>query len=195
MRIGLLACFLVVAAAPARADEWATPTTRYLKSDSGRYRAVVVPGEVDKKRPASITLFDDRDPTRPKRLYGRAAVNRWAPAQVLVADSGHLVTLDEWHHAGFEHALVIYDRKGRVVIDCALEQLLLPDELPQVKQSKSSRWWRAERHAIWLEGGAVLIKTSWGQVVRFDLASGAQSRDGQRVAVPGAEKCRARRSK
>jgi hypothetical protein len=41
----------------------------------------------------------------------------------------------------------------------------------------------------------VLIKTSWGQVVRFDLASGAQSRDGQRVAVPGAEKCRARRSK
>ena len=195
MRIGLVAGALLVAAATAQADDWATPTTRYLKSDSGRYRAVVVPGEVDTKRRATITLFDDREPTRPKKLYGRSAVNPRAPAQVLVADSGHLVTLDEWHHAGYEHALVIYDRKGRVIIDCELEQLLLPDELGQVTQTVSSRWWRADRHSVWLEGGAVLIKTSWGQVLRFDLTSGAQTRDGQRVAVPGAEKCRARRSK
>lgn len=182
---------LVAAAATARADDWASPTTKYVKSDSGRYRAVVVPGAA--KKPGSVTLYDDRDPVRPKRLYQRRLVNEVAPVHILLADGGQLVTVDEWARAGYAHAVVIYDRKGKVVVDCALEQILLPEELSNVEQSTSSRWWRAREEPIWLEAAALQIKSAWGPVLRFELASGAQTRDGQRVVINGSDRCRARK--
>jgi len=37
----LLALGILAIATPARADDWAAPTTKYVKSDSGRFRAVV----------------------------------------------------------------------------------------------------------------------------------------------------------
>jgi hypothetical protein len=184
---------VVAVAGVARADDWAAPTTKYVKSDSGRYRAVVVPGE--KGRAGQMTLYDDRDATKPKRLYQRRLVNQVAPVHILLADGGQLVTIDEWSKAGYGHALVIYDRKGRVVVDCALEQMLLPEELPNVAESESSRWWRAKEHPMWLEGSALFIKSAWGAVLRFDLASGAQTRDGQRVSIGGSDRCRARARK
>lgn len=186
----VLVLALLAGAAPARADEWPTPTTTYVKSDSGRYRAVVVPGD---KKPATVTLYDDKDEVHPQRLFQRRLVNPVAPVKVLVADGGQLVTVDDWFKAGFRHVLVIYDRKGKVVVDCALEQILLPDEMPQVEESKSSRWWMAKQEPVWLEGGAVLIKSAWDAVLRFDLTTGAQTRDGQRVLVNGSDRCRAKK--
>lgn len=177
---------------PARADEWPTPTTKYLKSDSGRYRAVVAPGAGGKA--GSIELFDDKDPVHPKKLYRRKPVNQVAPVKVFLSDGGQLVTLDEWQSAGYKHSLVMYDRKGKVVVDCALEQLLLPDELAAVKTTKSSRWWRAEEEGdAWLDPGALNVKSAAGPVMRFDLVTGAQSRDGQRVLIDGSDRCRARK--
>lgn len=185
---------LLAAAAPAHADDWAAPTTKYLKSESGRYRAVVVPGAPGgKKHAASATLYDDKDAVHPQRLYRRALVNEVAPAQIFLADSGHLVTIDEWGKAGYRHALVIYDKKGRVVVDCALEQMLSAEDLRQVEESESSRWWRAREEPVWLEAGALLVKSAWGPVLRFELATGAQSRDGQRVLVNGSDRCRAKK--
>jgi hypothetical protein len=192
LRTLALLALLAAAVSTAHADDWPAPTTKYVKSDSGRYRAVLVPGA--KGKPGSAELYDDRDPTRPKRLYRRAPVNQVAPVKVLLSDGGQLVTVDEWHNAGYKHALVIYDRKGKVVVDCALEHLLLPEELAAVDTSVSSRWWRAsEGGDPWLDGSAVLIKTAAGPVMRVELASGTQTRDGQRVVIPGSDRCRARK--
>lgn len=190
MRRSLILCAVVAAASVAHADDWAAPTTKYVKSDSARYRGVVTPGAAG--RPGRITLYDDRDPTRRKRLYQRRPVNEIAPVQVLLSDGGQLVTVDEWQSAGYKHALVLYDRRGRVLLDCQLEEILLPEEMASVEQSESSRWWRAKEHAVWLDGGAVHLKSAWGPVLRFDLATGAQTRDGERVSTPGLEKCRKR---
>ena len=159
-------------------------------------RAIVVPGAA--KKPGTVTLYDDRDAVHPKKLYQRKLVNQLAPVKVLLSDAGQLVTLDDWDNAGYKHALVIYDRKGKVVVDCALEHLLLPDELARVDTSVSSRWWRLEEKAdidAWLDGAAILVKlkTTEGAVMRVDLATGAQSRDGQRVSIPGFDRCRARK--
>ena len=196
MRWTLILCALVAAVSTARADDWAAPTTKYARSNSARYLAVVVPGAQGK--PGSVELYDHRDPTKPKKLYRRAPVNQVAPVKVFLSDGGHLVTLDEWGNAGYKHALVIYDRKGKVVVDCALEHLLLPEELAQLQASISSRWWRLEEKAggdVWLDGTAILVKvkTSEGIVMRVDLATGVQTRDGQRVAIPGSDRCRARK--
>ena len=187
---------ILAATAAARADDWPAPRTRYVKSDSARYRAIVVPGAA--KKPGTVTLYDDRDAVHPKKLYQRKLINQLAPVKVLLSDGGQLVTLDDWDNAGYKHALVIYDRKGKVVVDCALEHLLLPDELARVDTSISSRWWRLEEKAdtdVWLDGAAVLVKlkTTEGAVLRFDLATGAQTRDGQRVVIPGYDRCRARK--
>lgn len=190
-RTWILGAVLAVAAV-AHADDWPNPTTKYLKSDSGRFRAVVVPGASGKA--GQITLFDDRDPTKPKKLYQRRPVNQEAPVKILLSDGGQLVTLDEWGNAGYKHSLVIYDRKGKVVVDCALEHILLPDELAAVKITKSSRWWRAEETGdFWLDQAAANIKIAAGPVLRFDLARGVQTRDGQRVIIPGSDRCRPRK--
>jgi hypothetical protein len=191
----IVVAFLAASAA-ARADDWPAPKTRYVKSDSARYRVIVVPGA--KGKPGSVELYDDRDPIKPKRLYRRAPVNQVAPVKVLLSDGGQLVTLDDWDNAGYKHALVIYDKKGKVVVDCALEHLLTPEELARVDTSISSRWWRLEEKAdtdAWIDGAAVLVKvkTTEGAVMRFDLATGAQTRDGQRVTIPGYDRCRARK--
>ncbi len=192
LRTLALLALLAAAVSTAQADDWPAPTTKYVKSDSARYRAVVVPGT--KGKPGSLELYDDRDPTRPNKLYRRKPVNQVAPVKVLLSDGGQLVTVDDWDNAGYKHALVIYDKKGKVVVDCALEHLLLPDELSAVDTSISSRWWRApEGGDPWLDGNAVLVKTAAGPVLRFELSSGAQTRDGQRVAIPGFDRCRARK--
>jgi len=194
MRTLVVLAFLA-AAATARADDWAAPTTKYVKSDSGRYRAVVVPGESGgKKHAGSVTLFDDKDAVHPKKLYQRKLVNEVAPVQILVADGGQLVTIDEWSHAGFAHSIVLDDKKGKVVVDCALEQVLMPEEMKSVDESESSRWWRAKEQPVWLEEGALFIKSAWGPVLRFDLASGAQTRDGQRVLINGSDRCHAKKT-
>jgi hypothetical protein len=196
MRTVLVLAALVASSLTARADEWAAPTTKYVKSDSGRYRAVVVPGATDgKKRAGTVTLYDDKDPVHPAKLYQRKLVNEVAPVQILVADGGQLVTVDEWSKAGYKHVVVIYDHKGKVVVDCALEQVLLPEELPAIEVTESSRWWRAKEQPIWLEAGALMVKTSPGPVVRFDLATGGQTRDGQRVLIGGSDRCRAKKKR
>ncbi len=196
MRPLVIVVAFLAASAAARADDWPAPKTRYVKSDSARYRVIVVPGA--KGKPGSVELYDDRDPIKPKRLYRRAPVNQVAPVKVLLSDGGQLVTLDDWDNAGYKHALVIYDKKGKVVVDCALEHLLTPEELARVDTSISSRWWRLEEKAdtdAWIDGAAVLVKvkTTEGAVMRFDLATGAQTRDGQRVTIPGYDRCRARK--
>ncbi len=188
---GLLVCVTLAAVPAARADEWAEPTTKYMKSDSGRFRLIMVPAT--DARPGKITLYDDQVQTRPKRLYDRRLVNKIAPVTILMSDGGQVITLDEWYKAGYKHALVIYDRKGRVVMDCALEQLLLPAEMASVEQTESSRWWRAPQHAIWLAKDILNIKTAWGPTLQFELATGVQMRDGDPVKIPGADKCRPRR--
>jgi hypothetical protein len=190
----LLVLALLAAAGAARADDWAAPSTKYVKSDSGRFRAVIVPGEPGgKKHAGSVTLFDDRDPVHPKKLYQRKLVNEIAPVQILLTDGGQLVTIDEWSHAGFAHSIVLYDRKGKTVVDCALEQILLPEEMKGVDETESSRWWRAKDQPVWLEEGALMVKTAWGPVLRFDLVTGAQTRDGQRTVINGSDRCRAKK--
>ena len=174
-------------------DEVAEPPTKYMKSDSGRFRLIVTPGS--ERRAGKIALYDDQVPTQPKRVYDRRSVNKIAPVTILLADGGQVITLDEWYTAGYKHALVIYDRKGRVVMDCALEQLLLPAEMENVEQSVSSRWWRAPSNAIWLDHDLLNIKSAWGPTLQFELATGIQLRDGERVKIAGADKCRPRRGR
>jgi hypothetical protein len=194
MRAPLAALLICAAlATPAAADEWPTPTETFLKSDNGRYRARLVPRWEQGK--GTITLYDDQNPTAPRKVYDRRLVNKVAPVLTYLTNTGQLVTLDEWHHAGYDHALVVYDRRGRLIMDCHLDQLLLPTEKADVQQSVSSRWYRADPNPIWLDQPqtTIHIKTSWGPTMSFDLATGTQTRDGANVKIPGAAKCRPRR--
>lgn len=180
--VAVLGGFLIVSVArDARGDDWATPEKKFVKSESGRYRAVVTPR--DGKRAPQITLYDDTQVTRPKKLYQRTAVNSLMPAQILVGDGGHVVTFDEWMAAGYRHALVIYDRKGKVVVDRSLEEILPPDDLSRVDETESSRWWRAKDHGVSLADGRLHVRTAWDATIQFDLRTGAQIRDGARFQV------------
>jgi hypothetical protein len=56
--------------------------------------------------------------------------------------AGHVVTLDDYHELGGDHALVIYDRNGRFVRSFTLGELLGAWRLDRVQLSDCGRAWR-----------------------------------------------------
>jgi hypothetical protein len=109
--------------------------------------------------------------------WTRALVNRNAPVDLFVSDAGSVVTLGDWHSEGYEHSIVIYDPKGKVVVDQQLEDFLTKEELARTKQSVSSRWWRYRSEAPEFVGDEFSLTTSWGASLRFDVRTGRLSRD------------------
>lgn len=154
----------------AAADSWASPTARVVKSPNQQVTASLDPD--------TRTLVVAKGKTR---LFARRYVNRRAPVTMVVADSGHVATFDDWHSAGYDHAAVIYAPDGKLVLDRRLEELLTADELGRVEISVSSRWWRKGDPKV--ERGFVSLPTSVG-VLRFELATGAQHRAGRVFPVP-----------
>ncbi len=64
-----------------------------------------------------------------------ALVNAEMPYEAILSMDGHLVTLNEWHHAGYEHAVVIYDQGGKLVKSYALDQLLPQTDMHKFPES------------------------------------------------------------
>lgn len=132
----VVACFLM-AATRSFADKWTSPKPVTVISSSGVWWASMTPSPVIGK---NAELVVARAPvTGDRGGYRRALVNRQAPLDLFVADNGAVVTLDDWHYAGHEHALVIYDRRGAVVVDQRLEDFLTKDELDQTRPSATGR--------------------------------------------------------
>ena len=144
----LLFAFTVMLCVPGvtTGDSWIRPKTFTVKSANGKYVAVVVPGGVGGKR-ASVRLYEgEPGPKGQGRVLWEADLgNGVAPVNVIVSDDGrHVVTMDDWGHAGYgENAIAFYD-SGRRTGNFAPERFLTGPELQQIKQSTSSRWWRED---------------------------------------------------
>jgi hypothetical protein len=76
-------------------------------------------------------------------LWQGSLVNDVAPVDALVANGGkYLITFDNWHHKGYgPDAVVIYDRRGRVIRTITLLDLLPQSFIDTLNTTVSSIHW------------------------------------------------------
>jgi hypothetical protein len=162
-------------APPVQPDQWELPTPRTVVSLKGGWSASVTPGAAAGPGPRiGVTRKSEAGSIDG---WKRALVNRVAPVDLFVSDTGAVVTLGDWHSEGYEHAIVIYDSKGKVIVDQQLEDFLTKEELEKTEQTVSSRWWRYRSEVPEFVGEEFSLTTSWGTSLRFDVGTGRLSRE------------------
>jgi hypothetical protein len=102
------------------------------------------------------------------------------PNRAILAESGkYVITLDSWRSIGFDHCLVVYGEKGKVIADFKLEDLLTAKEIEGLSASITHRGWSdkdiAEFEDRSREQDELVIRMKhkrWTKVMRLSLSSG-----------------------
>jgi hypothetical protein len=142
----------LLAASPAVGDDWPAARAVSVFSEDGRRFVRVAPGSslgdsvgfagAPKGAPARGEFYARRQDRSYRLVADVALANPVAPVAVLVSNTGHVITLDNWHNAGYGTVVAIYEPSGRLVKSWRLEDLYDASRLPAIPQSVSSRWWR-----------------------------------------------------
>ena len=102
------------------------------------------------------------------------------PRRAIVTESGkYVITLDSWRSVGFDHCLVVYGEKGKVIADFKLEDLLTAKEIESLDGSVTHRGWSGQGTAEFedrsREQDELVIRMKykgWTKVIRLSLSSG-----------------------
>lgn len=169
---------------PAHADDWPAAQEKTYESPNHLYHARIIPGNSF----GDVWGFE----SAPKGSYAQAVLtgpgappsqtftllNPIAPVEAALLDDGSLLTVDNWHNAGYGAVVVLYTPQGNVQWRHELESLLPPEKLKLVPGSASSRWWRKSplewKPAHAADGAPAIALTLWSEDrMRFRLADGA----------------------
>lgn len=183
-RVAKIGVVLLLLAQGLAADDWPGPRVMNVFSEDGACFVRVTPGESlgdsvgfsgAKQGAYAHALFYERQADRSYRLTTEVALlNPIAPVDLLLSNSGYLITFDNWHNLGYGKAVAIYGPTGKPVASWGLEQLYTPEQLSSIKQSVSSRWWRCSPfHFVNLqEQTKVYVAESLGGYFVFELLTG-----------------------
>jgi len=172
--VALATSALVIASGTVSADSWPGSRPQVYASANGSYRFKTRPPQLatwsGKSHGTLVSLAPDGSETV---RWSRELVN--IPVSAFVADdASRLVTFDTWAKLGYEHALVIYDDQGAVVVDYDLEALLSADEIASsvVHTVSARRWLQGATIAFDNGGRDIVIRLQWGKRIRVALATG-----------------------
>ena len=172
--VALATSALVIASGTVSADSWPGSRPQVYASANGSYRFKTRPPQLatwsGKSHGTLVSLAPDGTETV---RWSRELVN--IPVSGFVADdASHLVTFDTWAKLGYEHALVIYDDQGAVVVDYDLEALLSAEEIASsvVHTVSARRWLQGATIAFDNGGRDLVIRLQWGKRIRVALATG-----------------------
>lgn len=167
----------------SRADSWAAATPKVVASPDGETLVRVEPGEslgdtvgfagAGKGAFARATYYrrnTDNGNYEPARTI--SLDNPVSPVDTYLNNAGILVTLDNWHNAGYGKVVVIYDRDGKLLRSYELEDLYSESAVGRILTSVSSRWWRCASVMPWISDGEFWLRDSFGGEFRFDLSTG-----------------------
>ncbi|MGV3614484.1 MAG: hypothetical protein ACO1SV_04030 [Fimbriimonas sp.] len=121
-------------------DQWATPVPRVFASTDGLFGFKVIP--TPDAKGATGTLFA-LDPAGAERVVWTKPLV-CLPVEVRVSGKGHVATIDVWGAKGKAHALVMYDRSGKVVADHDLGEVfpsVVPTKHPYFLVTRGSIHW------------------------------------------------------
>jgi hypothetical protein len=95
-----------------------------------------------------------------------------APVEIFVADTGRLVTVDNWHNMGYGNIVSIHDSRGQLVRSFELGDLFSAAEIKSFPHSVSSIHWRKGPLYIREDQKTLLITVRSGADFLFGLESG-----------------------
>lgn len=172
--VALATSALVIASGVVSADSWPGSRPQVYASANGSYRFKTRPPQLatwsGKSHGTLVSLAPDGTETV---RWSRELVN--IPVSAFITDdASRLVTFDTWAKLGYEHALVIYDDQGAVVVDYDLEALLSADEIASsvVHTVSARRWLQGATIAFDNGGRDIVIRLQWGKRIRVALATG-----------------------
>ena len=166
------------------ADQWPAPRIREVFSESREFFVRVTPGKSygdlagfasSNKGPwARAELYRRHADRSYKPVAGFALLNPVAPVEVFVTGEGYVVTLDNWHNAGYGKVLVSYSPAGVVVKAYELADLFSPEEIAAFMKSASSINWRSGALYLRSPEQTMLHVTidSAGRSLTFDSVTG-----------------------
>jgi hypothetical protein len=175
---------------PVRADDWPGPVVQAKSSAQGTYVVRVVPGRSigdvvgfagAEKGPYATAEWYRNGASGYQKARTAALLNPVAPVDIEVAESGNLVTLDNWHNRGHGTVLAIYSPTGEVLKRYRLADLYAEQEIRRMKMSVSSIHWRCAGASTAFETPRELrIDDSIGGRLRVNVETGAvrHERDG-----------------
>jgi hypothetical protein len=172
--VALATSAVVIASGTVSADSWPGSRPQVYASANGSYRFKTRPPQLatwsGKSHGTLVSLAPDGTETV---RWSRELVN--IPVSAFITDdASRLVTFDTWAKLGYEHALVIYDDQGAVVVDYDLEALLSADEIASsvVHTVSARRWLQGATIAFENGGRDIVIRLQWGKRIRVALATG-----------------------
>jgi hypothetical protein len=173
---------VLLAPSIASADSWAGPTIREVFSQSREYFVRVVPGESlgdtfgfagERKGRYASAEFYRRAPDRSYRLQAEVSLlNPIAPVELLVADNGHLVAVDNWHNLGYGKVISVYDSRGALIRSYELRELFQAEEIKGFPHSVSSIHWRKGPLYIRQDQKTALLTVKEGGDFLFGVETG-----------------------
>lgn len=186
IRVCLIVCFLASSffldTTIVKADSWPRPRIKEVFSESREYFVRIVPGESlgdtfgfagQKKGRFATAEFYRRVQDRSYQPIAEARLlNPIASVEVLIADSGHVATVDNWHNAGHGKVVSIYDSRGHLIRAYELGDLFQPEEIKSFSHSASSIHWREGPVYIRPDQKTLLITVKSGADFLFGLETG-----------------------
>ena len=160
----------VALSSPVRADTWVPPRPLLFANGVHGFKSLPQSNEG-----VFFTLDDDG---KEKVIWRAKLVN--IPLRAIIAESGkYVITLDTWGHVGYEHCLVVYGEKGKVIADFKLEDLLTAKEIASLPATVTIRGWSDkdiaafEDRSIGYHEFVIRLKhKDWSKVIRLSLATG-----------------------
>jgi hypothetical protein len=173
----------------ACADSWAPAKVRGLASPTGQIVVRLLPGSnldavygfsgTQKGRAATATFYRLDAAANFEKILEVSLLNPIAPVFAAVADSGELVTLDNWHNMGVGNAVVvIYAPDGKVRRSYRLADIYTEVEMKKFDRSVSSIWWRCPFQPVFEpRTDALEFMDKLGAHVSISLKSGKVTRN------------------
>jgi hypothetical protein len=184
----LVALVLAGVAAAVQADSWPAAVATAMASPDGKIVVRVLPGDslgdvvgfagAKKGKPARALFYRLEGEDRYAKYQEAELLNPVAPMYFAVSDAGEVVTLDNWHNAGFGKVVVVYAPSGQVRRSYSLADLYSSNELRRAERSTSSIWWRCPYPPLLqARSPGLAVNDRLGNVLAIDLRTGAVSRE------------------
>jgi hypothetical protein len=123
-------------------------------------------------------VFFTLDENAKEKVIWRTKLVNIPNRAVLVETGKYVVTLDSWRSVGFDHCLVVYGEKGKVIADFKLEDLLTAKEIESLDGEVTHRGWSGQGTAEFEDRSRqdeLVIRMKhkgWTKVIRLSLSSG-----------------------
>ena len=166
----LTSLLLCVCTCISYADDWGPLEKTEFYSANKQHMLKIEPhvNWPDNQGHCRATLFRGK-----KELWSRHLINNHAPVRVFVADSGeYVVTMDEWHSVG-DLPVVIYGRRGDLILVHSTDSLGLKDDRQHIKHTMSSYWWNEDSISFFgSDEETFFIRLHWVEWIVLELRSG-----------------------